>query len=101
MAGSIVSVLNGLLDKTNQLTSLLTAKTERIEELEQSNDILRKEVKEKESEIIRLKTDIEFLKISYKLADSPDKLMETRRLIARYIKSIDKCILMLSKEELR
>jgi len=41
---------------------------------------------------------VEFLTMSYRLADSPDTIVSARRRIARLIRTIDSCISMLKEE---
>jgi hypothetical protein len=45
-----------------------------------------------ESQVARLQGDNKFLKVSYRLASSPNDIIETRRLISGLIRNIDKCI---------
>lgn len=101
MAASLVSLLQGVEEKIGVLSSIGPQIFDKVQKLEEENALLKQEVEEKDKEIERLSTDIEYLTVSHKLAESPDSLIEARRMIARLIRRIDKCITMLNEEETR
>ena len=83
-----------------RLENLLSAHNELIEKfqgLEEENLRLKAEIKEKEAELLKANTDIEYLKVSHRLADNPDTIIKARRKIAGLIRTIDNCISMLKE----
>ena len=101
MSSSLISVFRGMEDKLDLLAEYEKEIESKYRALEEENLLLKRELKAKGEEIEVLKRDNDYLKISHRLAESPDTLIETRRMIARLIRNIDKCISMLNEEELR
>lgn len=97
MAQSLISILRQLEVRQGELQTQMGFLRERIRELEEENADLRR--KETEAYIERDKAllDVEYLSVSHKLADNPDTLADTRRIIAGLIKNIDRCIAMLKE----
>lgn len=95
MARDLISILDTLEHKIEELQTEMEELRQRNAELEQLNvDLQRKEtnaLKAKEQAIL----DAEYLKVSHRLAESPDSLVETRKIIAGLIRNIDRCIEML------
>lgn len=48
-------------------------------------------------EIMRLEQENKFLRVSHRLASSPDDIIEARRTIVQMMRSIDKCIAQLKE----
>lgn len=84
-----MSVLTGrverLIGRNTALRQELSAVQARLTDLEDENARLRAEIKAKS-------LDCDFLVMSHRLASSPDQLMQTRRLIAKMIRNIDRAI---------
>lgn len=95
MAFSLDSILPNIDEKVNRLKSINESLQRRIQELEMENENIRAELNETRKDLNKARTDVEFLTVSHKLADSPDSLIATRRRIARLIRHIDNCIAML------
>lgn len=97
MAQSLISILQQLEVRQNELRSQMASLKQRNRELEEENADLRR--KEAEALEVRDKAllDVEYLSVSHKLADNPDTLADTRRIIAGLIKNIDRCIDMLKE----
>lgn len=97
MAQSLLSVLEQLQQKIASLQEENTRLKGRNSELEHLNAELRKN----EAEAIKLRdralVDAEYLSVSHRLADSPDTIVEARRMIAGLIRNIDRCIEMLKE----
>lgn len=98
MARALLPLLASLNDKINKLISVQENLLSRIEQLEEENEGLKAELNDKMKQLAKANTDIEFLTISHKLADSPDSIIATRRRIARLIKTIDNCISMINED---
>lgn len=97
MAQSLISILQQLEVRQNELRSQMASLQQRNRELEEENADLRR----KEAEALKVRDkallDVEYLSVSHKLADDPDTLADARRVIAGLIKNIDRCIDMLKE----
>lgn len=98
MAQPLISLLQTLDQKISDLTAIQQRLHARIENLEEENRSLRQELEETRAKQRQTETDVQFLTMSHRLADSPDTIISTRRRIARLIRTIDKCISMLKEE---
>lgn len=97
MAESLLQILQQLKAKQLELQAEIEALRERVRELQDENE----ELQTKTANALRAREEAlmetEYLKVSYRLAESPDSLVETRRIIAGLIKNIDRCITMLKE----
>lgn len=71
--------------------------TERNKEIEAENMDLRLRADEDAQRLHESQLNEEFLRMSHRLAASPDTIIETRRHIARLIRNIDRCLEMLKE----
>lgn len=97
MASSLPTILAMMHDRILRIGK-------RQEELKNQLARADKEIEDLKAELERVKTerdkalnDAEFLKYSYRLANSPDTIIQTRRHIAGLIRNIDRCIRMLKE----
>lgn len=97
MAHTLLSVLEELQRNITRLSSHEAQLLANIETLEKSKSDLEAELSGVRKELAAALSDVEFLKVSHRLADSPDALVETRRHIARLIRNLDTCIDMLNE----
>lgn len=97
MATSLISTLETIREKISSLTTALERERERCRLLEAENEKLREKAAEAEKAKEQALLDCDYMVFSHKLADSPDKLVETRRHIAGLIRTIDRCIEMLKE----
>jgi len=97
MAQSLLSILESLEAREEELRAEMESLRQRNRELEEENAGLRS----KEAEALKLRDkallDVEYLSVSHRLAESPDTLADTRRIIAGLIRNIDRCIAMLKE----
>ncbi|MBD5196268.1 MAG: hypothetical protein K2G53_00290 [Muribaculaceae bacterium] len=97
MAESLIEILQQLKAKQE----LLTLEVERLRARNQELENLNLALQQNETEALKKRDEalleVEYLKVSYKLAESPDNLVATRRLIAGLIRNIDRCIAMLKE----
>lgn len=97
MAQSLLSILEQLEAREDELRKEMESLRERNRELEEENADLRS----KEAEALKIRDkallDVEYLSVSYRLAENPDSLVDTRRIIAGLIRNIDRCIAMLKE----
>ena len=98
MTSPLVDVLNSLQAGIRELNLVHDNLLERIKTLEEEKRILKLEIKEKDTALAKANADLEYLKVSYKLADNPATLVEARQKIARLIRTIDNCISTLKDE---
>lgn len=97
MAESLLQILQQLKEKQLDLQAEMEALRNRNQELEEENRNVMRDAQE----ALKLRDDamleVEYLKVSHRLAENPDSIVETRRLIAGLIKDIDRCIAMLKE----
>ena len=83
--------LQTILESIRQKASGLAA---RCESLARASEAENRALKE---QVEQLKTDNEFLIVSHRLAQSPDEIVRSRRLISGWIRDIDRCISQLKE----
>lgn len=74
-----------LIERENELRGQLELISREREDLVRENRALRAELEKSD-------LDNQFLRVSHQLADTPDAVIEARRLIAGLVRTIDKCI---------
>ena len=80
---------------TARLDALAQAQTELYTQLAAARSeeaSLRHEVEALNRQVAQLESDMRFLRVSHRLAASPDALVEARRMVAGLIRNIDKAI---------
>lgn len=97
MARTLLTILEDLEQKIETLQREMEELRRKNSELEQLNEELVKREAEAQQARDAALTDVDYLKVSYRLADSPDSLVETRKVIAGLIRNIDRCIEMLKE----
>lgn len=95
MEDSLLDRLQKLQGEIRRLQSEISELTEQADRLEADNNLLRHKAEETEKKLARAELDIEYLRISHRLAEDPDSIIETRRHIAGLIRNIDRCLEML------
>lgn len=98
MALPLTTLLKSVDDKVAEISAIHFRLHSRIEELEKENENLRQELDDARQKLAKALSDVEFLTMSHRLADSPDSIISARRRIARLIRTIDNCISMLREE---
>jgi len=97
MAESLISTLERLDSRIKEVTMHNARLEDKNRELEEENNDLRLALTEALRDRDRALLDAEYLKVSHRLADSPDTLIDTRRHIAKLIRNIDRCLEMLKE----
>lgn len=97
MATSLLSVLESLREKIAAMAANVEKLRENNTSLQMENDELRRQLRQALKERDEARLESEFLAVSHKLADDPDKIIDARRLIAGMIRNIDRCIEMLKE----
>lgn len=85
-----------MLERLDRKVTLLSGKLQQMQQqLElayQERDDLLRENRALRSELEKSDLDNRYLRVSHKLADTPEAVVEARRLITSLMRSIDKCI---------
>lgn len=97
MADSLLTKLEQLQKGISEITARNARLTARNSALEEENANLRRRTDEAEAARHRAELDVEYLRVSHRLAENPDSLVETRRHIAKLIRNIDRCLEMLKE----
>ena len=97
MAESLLQILQKLKDAQSDLRQELENLRQRNKELEEEALNARRDAEEADKRREEALLEVEYLKVSHRLADSPDTSVETRRMIAGLIRNIDRCIAMLKE----
>ena len=61
-------------------------------------ETLRQELAETRSELAVARQEVDFLTVSHRLADDPDRLVSARRRLQRLIAKIDRCVALLKED---
>ncbi|MDE5877046.1 MAG: hypothetical protein K2H47_06075 [Muribaculaceae bacterium] len=93
----LLETLTELNDKIDTLAQRQQEMLDEIARLRSLNDDLSQELDETRARLHKAELDVEFLTMSHRLADTPEAVIETRRHIARLIRSLDLCINMLKE----
>lgn len=90
-----ISELSGNIDKLIDSRNFLKAK---IIDLQEENSSLKLQLKETRDELSSALKEVEFLKLSYRLAASPEALVAARSKISKLLRTIDSCIRLLKED---
>lgn len=94
----LITILSNLNSKIERLIENQKILRERINELEKQNSVLEAALLNDKLIIEQANKNIEFLSMSYRLADDPETIILTRRRIAWLIGTINDCIRMINEE---
>lgn len=97
MAKTLQNVIESLHAKIETLSERADEFRRKYDALEAENQELRLQLKETEEARDRARLDAEFLTVSHRLAQNPDTIVDSRRLIAGLIRNIDRCIDMMKE----
>lgn len=92
------AVLAEIRSKIERLAAQRDNANARIARLEQEISDLKADLNETRKELQRSRTDAEFLSLSHRLADTPEALVTSRRIIASLIRKVDAAINMLKND---
>lgn len=92
MASSLSSILSDIKSKISELENGRRSLAERCSELERKNELLRQDLREAQRALEQSQLEVEYLRVSYRLAKDENSLIETRRKISSIIRRIDKAI---------
>ena len=97
MATSLLTTLESLREKIAAMAASVDRLRENNSSLRMENEELRRQLSQALKERDEARLESEFLAVSHRLADDPDKIIDARRLIAGLIRNIDRCIEMLKE----
>lgn len=98
MERSLLTIIDSLSSKVSHLVSQRDSLKQENADLKEEIASLRTNLNENLSQIENLEKEVEFLKLSHRLADSPETLIESRRIVAALIRKIDRCITLLNDD---
>ncbi|MDE5552598.1 MAG: hypothetical protein K2M03_05550 [Muribaculaceae bacterium] len=92
MASSLSSILSNIKSKVSELEDGRQKLAEQCAELERKNASLMQDLQEARKALEQSQLEVEYLRVSYRLAKDENSLIETRRKISSIIRRIDKAI---------
>ncbi|MDE5774217.1 MAG: hypothetical protein K2H86_07155 [Muribaculaceae bacterium] len=92
MGTTLQSTLSAIIDKIVQLEESQSRLQRQYAELVRRNEALQLENKDLTQALNQSRLEVEYLRVSYRLAGDADSLIETRRKISSIIRRIDKAI---------
>ncbi|MCH5236692.1 MAG: hypothetical protein J1E95_02710 [Muribaculaceae bacterium] len=95
---TLLTSLRKLNNKIADLSALHLKMQDQIKVLEEENRSLKADLETERKNLNKALSDVEFLSVSYRLADSPESVVSARRTISRLIRTIDSCITMINEE---
>lgn len=94
----LLSSLRDLYKQIDELSSKHSELQFEIAALQEENRALKADLENERKNLNKALSDVEFLSVSYRLADSADSVVSARRIISRLIRTIDNCIKMINEE---
>lgn len=94
----LINSISALSRKIDRLLERYASLQMKVKSLEEENFLLRKEKEDADERLEQAGKEIEFLKLSHRLADSPEALVSARQNVAGLIRTIDSCIRMLKED---
>lgn len=85
-------ILSGIREKIEELKSQRDEALNRIKALRSEIDDLKAELDDTRKSLHQSRLDAEFLTLSHKMADTPEALVKSRKLIADLIRKVDSVI---------
>lgn len=92
MASGLEQELQTLMARSRKAAEAIVALRSELNQSRCREQDLLMQLRLTRQELDRAKSDVQFLRVSHRLASSPDSLVEARRLIAGLIRNIDKAI---------
>ena len=94
----LLTSLRDLNNKIASLSSQYNMMQQQLKELQEENKSLKSDLEEERKNLRKALSDVEFLSVSHRLADSAESVVSARRTIERLIRTIDSCINMINEE---
>ncbi|MDE7421518.1 MAG: hypothetical protein K2N35_15090 [Muribaculaceae bacterium] len=94
--------LNRIIEELRQKAIALAMQRDQavsdLDRLKQENETLKEQLSESRQELTMARMEVDFLTISHRLADSPEKIISARRRLQRLIAKIDRCVTLLKED---
>lgn len=94
--------LTGIIAELREKIALLARQRDNAlketERLTRQVEQLQQQLAESDRNLGLARMDVDFLTVSHRLADSPDKLIPARRRLQRLIAKIDRCVALLRED---
>lgn len=87
-----MQTMETLTIRAQKAAELIDRLRSELQESRRREEDLRASLRQTADELDKARTDIKFLRMSHRLAASPDSIIESRRLISNLIRNIDKAI---------
>ncbi len=98
MARPLNRIIQDLRQKAMILAMQRDKATAENERLKQENETLKSQLAECRQDLTTARMEVDFLTISHRLADSPEKIISARRRLQRLIAKIDRCVTLLKED---
>ena len=94
----LLTSLGDLYKQIDEISAAHSNMQRQLELLREENRSLKADLESERKNLRKALSDVEFLSVSYRLADSADSVVSARRVIERLIRTIDNCIKMINEE---
>lgn len=94
----LLQLINTLSKKIDQLLAQQNRLQQRIIELETQNNELKAKQVFDSKQLEEARKDVDFLTMSYRLADNPEAIVSARNMVSKLIRTIDNCILLINED---
>ena len=94
--------LNRIIEELRQKAIALAMQRDQavsdLDRIKKENETLKEQLSESRQELTMARMEVDFLTISHRLADSPEKIISARRRLQRLIAKIDRCVTLLKED---
>ncbi|MBO5444353.1 MAG: hypothetical protein J5995_03295 [Muribaculaceae bacterium] len=98
MPRKLTGIIAELREKITGLVAQRDRAVQESERLREEVDTLRRQLSDTSRQLELARQEVDFLTVSHRLADSPDKLVAARRRVQRLIAKIDRCVSLLRED---
>lgn len=98
MARPLNQVITEIRSKIEKLATQRDEALETNRKLNEEMEQLRKQLEECREELKETRMEVDFMTVSYRLAESPEHIISARRRVQRLISKIDRCVSLLKDD---
>ena len=98
MGTTLTVRLGSLLTKAEEIASQRDEAMAEVRELKEENFRLERELRDTLRDLEQCRLDNEYLRLSHKLADDPQSLADSRRIVKKLIGRIDKALRLIADD---
>lgn len=99
MTAKLPELMQRILNKCDVLTARYIGMKELKDSVEKENAELRSQNEDLKSQILNLESEIESLRISHKIAPTPEDAELSKQVLSQLVRKIDRCIVQLERDE--